>query len=446
MRQTLFGLAASALILATLACATATTSGIVPSDEEISTRVAATLESALPGVATAAAVEATLEAPTVPHAPPAAAGSIVVYTDGGNVWLARAGEAARQLTSSGGAEHVLVSGDGERVVFLRRASPDTGTEVWTVRADGTGETVLITRDRVDTLYSLESFLYRDVSSLAFIPGTHRLLLNTRAVAEGPGLLKYNDLLHLDAETGALTPLLAPGSGGDFTISPDGAKVILVTPDSLSWMNTDGTNVHPPAVTYAPVTTYSEYQYYAHPVWSADSAAFAVAIPGPEPLTPPPGGTVWRVVTDGSAGDVAGTISGDLFFSQFDAPAVAPDLAHLAFLRETGTPNVRGLILAGLDGSGERIVATDQVNWMGWAPDGQHFLFAAPEPTFLQVGAVGGGSVPMPVGASPLWADATSYVYLSGTAGAWTLNRTDLAGVTTVIARPAGESIAFDVNR
>jgi Tol biopolymer transport system component len=445
MRLTMIRIAAAALAFSTLACVPSGVSVSIPSADEISTSVAATLESALPEVATVAAIEPTLESPAVPHATPPAPGSIVVYTDGGNVWLAAAGAAPRQLTSSGGAESVLISSDGMRVVFLRRESPDVGTEIRVVGADGSGETVLVTRAQIDGLYSLESFLFRDISNLAFIPGTHRLLLNTKAVAEGPGLLKYNDLLHLDADTGALTPMLAPEAGGDFGISPDGSKVAIVTPDSIGWMKTDGTSMHPAVITYAPVITYSEYQYYAHPVWNADASAFAVAIPSAEPLTPPVSGSVWSVSTDGGPAALQATISGEFFFSQFDAPAVAPDLMRLAFLRETTTPNVRELILANLDGSNETVVTTDQVTWKGWSPDGSRFLYAASEPTFLQMGVVGGASTAMPVGASPMWADASSYVYLAGSSGAWTLSRTDLAGTTTVIAHPAGDYVSFDVN-
>jgi Tol biopolymer transport system component len=331
-------------------------------------------------------------------------------------------------------------------VFVRRAAPDAGGEIRAVASDGSGETVLVTRAQMDGLYSLESFLFRDVSGLAFIPGTHRLLLNTKAVAEGPGLLKYNDLLQLDADSGALTPILLPEHGGDFTISPDGRRVVVVTPESIGWMNVDGSDPHPGVLHYTPVITYSEYQYYAHPVWKADSSAFAVAIPPADPLASPAVGSIWLVQVDGSPGTLLATVSGEFFFSQFDAPAVAPDLAHLAFLRETATPNVRELTLANLDGSGQTIVTTDQVGWKGWSPDGLHFLFTAPEPTFLRLGVVGGGQTAMPSGVQPDWADAGSYVYLTGSSGAWTLSRTDLTGATAVIAHPAGDFVAFGVNR
>jgi len=446
MNVTSIRLTTVALVLSTLACTAPGGALPQPSGIDIATSVAATLEAALPGVATLAAVETTLEAPAVPHSPLPPPGSIVVYVDGGNVWLAPAAEAPRQLTSSGGAERVLISSDGEQIVFLRRESLESGAEIRAVASDGSGETVLVTHPQIDTLYALESFLFRDISSIAFIPGTHRLLLNTKAVAEGPGLLKYNDLLQLDADSGALTPILTPEHGGDFTISPDGSKLALVTPESIGWMNVDGSDPHMGVVNYPAVTTYSEYQYYAHPVWKADSSAFAVAIPPADPLAAPASGSIWLVPADGSPGTRLATVSGEFFFSQFDAPAVAPDLAHIAFLRETPTPNVRELILANLDGSGETIVMTDQVSWKGWSPDGVHYLLAAPEPTFLRLGIVGGGQTGMPSGVQPEWSDNASYVFLSGSSGAWTLSRADLSGATAVIAHPAGDFVAFAVNR
>ncbi|NIN69433.1 MAG: hypothetical protein GTO63_33065, partial [Anaerolineae bacterium] len=152
----------------------------------------------------------------------------IVYTDGGDIWLLEDDRPPRQLSSSGSAQQVLISSDGRKVVFVRRTEPQgVPPEIRSINIDGSDEKVIMSPSQFDALYSLDDFLHNDLSDIAFIPGTHTLMLNTRAIPEGPGVLKYDDLMLLDADTGALTTLFLPGEAGDFTLSPDGKQVALV---------------------------------------------------------------------------------------------------------------------------------------------------------------------------------------------------------------------------
>ena len=415
-----------------------------PSIEAMATQVAATLTALTPvahGVTEAPPTAGPLEpTPLPPAAPPVLR---IAFTNGGNIWLAEGDAPAVQLTSSGNAEQVWISSDGQQVVFTRRPAVDGPVEVRAVHRDGTGEMILAPADAWNGLYAHESFLFNDLQQMDFIPGTHRLLLNTRGVPEGPGLARYNDLLRLDADSGALTALRAPGSGGDFQISPDGLKAVLTQHDRLSLITVDGETLRSDAITFTPVITYSEYQYHPIGQWAPDSSAVGFAIPSADPLAPDPSATIWRLPADGGPAASLATIPGGFFFTQFNAPSISPDLGWVAFQRDTTTTNVRNLLLAHADGSGEAILATGQLFWDGWAPDSTHFAFGQDAPMSLQLGAPDGSVAPLAAGTQLRWVNATTYVYLSGSAGAWTVMRGTLGGPPVAIASPAGDFVAYD---
>jgi len=114
-----------------------------PSDGSMATVVAATLSALAP------AAESTAEIPTVstpsdpaPAAPASPPQVRVAYTDAGNIWLAEGDTPPAQLTSSGAAEDVWISDDGQKIVFTRRPTVDGPAEIRAVNRDGSGETVL----------------------------------------------------------------------------------------------------------------------------------------------------------------------------------------------------------------------------------------------------------------------------------------------------------------
>jgi len=421
-----------------------------PSPDSIATQVASTLTALTPAAHSPTEAppgvtppESTAPEPTAaaPATPPVVR---VAYTNGGNIWLVEGDAPPVQLTSSGSAESVRISSDGEKVVFTRRPATDGPAEIRVVNRDGSGETLIAASNTWSDLYAHPDLLFNDLNMMAFIPGTHRLLLNTRGIPEGPGLLKYDDLLMLDADTGTLTTLLAPEAGGDFLISPDGLKAALTGPDSISLITTGGAVLRADAITFAPVITYSEYQYYPIGQWMPDSSAVAFAIPSSDPLAADASGTLWRLPADGGPAVNLATISGGFFFTQSTFPAVSPDLNWVVFLRETGTPNVRNLLLAHLDGSAETLYTTGGISWSGWALDAAHFAFGLDAPMNLQVGAPGSPGAALATGTKLRWANGTTYVYLSGSSGAWTLMRGSIGAPSVALASPAGEFVAFDL--
>jgi len=441
MRRT-FAIAA-VLLLSILACRLPTASEL----EDVAEQVEATL-SAVPPEATVV-TEAPDTEPPVVITPEGPAPLRVVYTSGGNVWLWEEGLAPQQLTSSGSASRVLISSDGLRVAFLRQVDPTgTGhTELRAVNADGTGETTLLSAAALDALYPpAESIVGTDVSQLAFIPGTHDLLFNTYRIPEFIGFSKPDDLYRINADSGTLTMVLAAGSGGNFVISPDGSQIALTTASSAGLADIDGTNVRAGLVTYPHVITYSEYLFYPTPVWAPDSSAAGIALPSEDPLSPSTSGTTWIMPADGGPATSLGTITAMFFFPFMEHPSLSPSHARVAYARETGTPNVRDLFIAEPSGASETLVATGEIGWAGWSPDGTHFLYTVGGPFALHLGTVGGSGAPIATGDDPRWISPSEFLFLERSGTTATLYRLAIGGSPTTIGTLSGDPFSFNTNR
>ena len=433
-----------AVLIATLACAVPGVPAL-PGIDDVGTRVAATLTALAPG-ATSEPHSPTPEVSPVGPTAPAPSVLRIAYTSGGNVWVLTAGGVPLQITASGGAERVVISSDGLKVAYTRRAAPEATSELNSINVDGSGALPLLSTAQIDALHPLGFFVHNDINSLAFIPGTHRLAFNTRGVLEGPGLPKWDDLFVIDADSTALTTVFPAGAGGDFAFSPDGTRVAIIRPTTVGLANADGSGLSADVVTYTAVITYSEYMYYVRPLWTADSAALGLAIPSSDPLAPATSATVWRVPAAGGPAVILATISGDFFFTQFDSTVLAPDLSRVAFLRQTGTPNVQNLIIADSDGSGETIYATGQLGWLGWAPDGMHFIFSEGAGNNVRLGALGTPPAGLVTGTRVRWLNGSEFLYLSGSPGLWTLNRGTIGGGSAALATLAGDYPTYDFDQ
>jgi hypothetical protein len=430
------GLLAAALMAG--ACTAAPTFSV----EEAATAVAATVAALAEPTATGAAP--TAEEHSLPTAEPTAAPAelSLAYTDGGNVaYLAGDGPAV-MLMASGAVEQVRLSDDGRRIAYSRRPVFDQPVELRTMNSDGSGDALLMGPADFDALYPLDGALHHDLSQFEFIPGSHTLLINTYSFFEGPGLAKHDDLLRIDSDTLARTMLLAPGTGGDFAISPDGRYLALTRPDTVEVRLADGSASGSGVISYQPVITYSEYAYYAQPVWNPESSTIGVAIPSADPLAPSTSGTIWRLPVGASA-SLVGTISGQFFLMTSYGPLISFDLTQVVYTRPTSATNVSNLYRASVDGSGEALLGTFTV-WMGWSPDSSHFVFSSGDAMSLLLGDVAGGSSPLVTGTELRWFSPEGFVYLSGSMGAWTLQQGGIGAATTPLAPPIGDFIDYDL--
>jgi hypothetical protein len=438
---------AAGLLLTALACALPASEG--SGGDPVATAVAATLQAAT-GTAPEGPISPAV--PTLAGEPPSAgddlgepAGSFsLAYTSGGEAWLIEGDGPERQLSTTGGVVQVVISSDGQRIAFARRERIDMPSEIWVVNRDGSGQTLLLASTRWNELYDHDEFLFNDLAGFAFLPGSYVLLLGTQGVPEGPGVFRYDDLLRLDADSGALTTLLPPGQGGAFSPSPDGETIAIVRPTSIGLVDADGSNLRPDLVTFPMIITYSEYLSYPKLTWSPDSRAVGAAIASADPLAADPSGTVWRIERDSAAASAGPAIPGNFFFTQFSAAALAPDLEQVAFGRAAGEPNITELYLGRADGSGLEMYISGDVSWKGWSPDGQHFVFSQDSPTNLKLGAPAAVPATLGDGHTLHWINPSEFVLLSGGEGSWNLSLGSIAGTLAPLASPSGDFVSFDV--
>ncbi len=248
--------------------------------------------------------------------------------------------------------------------------------------DGENERLLVNIEALDTIAGG----VRDPSAVGIIPyqfewvpATHVLAFNTQQVFQGPGLSLLDDFHLVDADSLELKFVLLPGWGGVFSISPNGEKVALSTPDAVYLANLDGSE-YVQAMTYAPVTTYSEYRYYARPVWSQDNQFLRMAIPPVDPLSEPAQPTtIWLIPTDGSPAVQTASVHA---LPYIESPvSFSPDLQFLVYLTESGAPTevVREIYLAKSDGSGAGSYHKDRLlRFEGWAVNSSGFVFTVGE--------------------------------------------------------------------
>lgn len=364
----------------------------------------------------------------------------VAYISGEDVWFVEEGAAPIQLTTSGNVERVVLSTDGQLAAFIWH---DTSLEVYELRVVDTmtsAEWVIFSQVDLDAIYPLGEALHLLPHQFDFIPGSHTILLNTRKIFMGPGLVQNNDLWSIDADTSARTQLLDPGQGGDFYFSPSGDMLALVLPTSLGFARTDGSERSPDHLTFPFVITYSEYAYYPIPVWAPDESAVAVLIPAEDPFVDD-SALVWRVPVEGPPIPLL-DITGFLFFrNQGRTPAIAPDLSKVIFLREVSTTN-SDLVVAPLDGSAESIYASGNLSWQGWNPDSTRFVYGD-APRNLLLGSTGVPPVSVGFGSRVQWVDADTFLYLDELTSTHRFSKVDLPGSASVLGIISGSTFGYD---
>jgi dipeptidyl aminopeptidase/acylaminoacyl peptidase len=391
---------------------------------------------------------------------------------GNNVWLwtETQGEAV-PLTKDGGVGDVRMSDDGEIVAFTR------GDGLWIVDSDAARERELVSAEAFAATEGKDLALEVALNRFDWIPGTHVLAFNTRLRTE-IGQVLNDDLHAFNVDTGQHTALLPPGQGGEFTYAPDGGQVAIVTPGSISLIDADGANRREP-LTYTPIATASEVQYYARPAWAADASALRVVIPPVDPFAQPSAdASVWHIATDGTPARLLRNIP----MAHTSWPAFSPDLRYVAHLyMEQSGPSPRSeLLITDLDldatmtyfpesdgdteatpESEDAIVYTPMAGEVyGWWPGPQparerRFAFLAqtdPELPFqAQIGQLGGELVPVDGGVQAIidvrWVDAERYLYLAQSPKGWDIKLGEFAvpggGPITTVAGVVGSRPAYD---
>ena len=364
----------------------------------------------------------------------------VAYISSGDVWFVEEGAAPIQLTTSGNVERVVLSTDGQLAAFLWH---DISLEVYELRIVDTvagTKWVLFSQPDLDAIYPLEGAIHHVPYQFDFITGTHTILVNTRRIFEGPGLVQNNDLWSIDADTSVRTLLLDYGLGGDFYLSPSGDMLALVLPTSLGFARTDGSDRSPDHLTFPFVMTYSEYAYYPIPIWAPDESAIAVLIPAEDPFVDD-SALVWYVPVEGAPTPLLDITVFPFFRNSGKTPTIAPDLSQVAFLRELSTTTV-DLVVAPLDGSAESIYASGNLSWQGWNPDSTQFVYTN-GPRNLMLGSAGASAVGVGFGSRLQWVDADSFLYLDELTSTHRFAKVDLPSSSNILGIISGSVFEYD---
>lgn len=299
----------------------------------------------------------------LPTLPPDLADLRIAYLSQGKLWLWRGGR-ARPLTAVSASTYlVALSPDGAWVAY------SSGKDLWAVSSDGGAPIQFLSPDDLARMKIDRQAV--GIGAMAWTPAGDRLVFNT--LIQKYGIRPAGDLYQADPQTGRVMRLLAPGQGGPFTLSPDGAWAASVTPQRIWLARLDNGAVYQ-ALTYEAVWTPTEEKYYPQPVWAPDSRSLWVAVPpynvfygGDKPAR------VWQVDVETRKAQLAAEIDARLGQELF----LSPDLTTLlAWRRPTGAPgngHYGEITLAALDGSNSFGYAQDVFAFRGWSPRGLRFF-------------------------------------------------------------------------
>jgi hypothetical protein len=313
----------------------------------------------------------------------AATRTTVVYTKDGDilVWDDVTGE-SRNILDSGDVIRVELSDDGQLVAFLRRSLVQTSdvdwreqSDLWVVDRNGENPRELVSGETLRDLLGASERDSSNIPEMTWIPGTHRLLYNgwTYLVqAEGESHALPRGLYSIDADEGTQQILVAAEGMMRFVVSPDGQQVALLSPTDLSFVNADGSNLRPDALTYAQVGVPGPLLPVG--VWTEDSQAFVLT----ESLEQDPAAgidfVIARVPADGSAPDRLASVSG----SHPGSVTFSPDGRYAAYIQYSDelAPDMMGWFITPL-GEGAGPLAIPRKLEPGypslhWSPDGRAF--------------------------------------------------------------------------
>jgi hypothetical protein len=316
----------------------------------------------------------TIPLPTPTLSPSLTSLQIAFVDDDRQIWLWE-NETIRPLTNSNleGYVQVKISDDGSLIAF------SSNSELWVINSDGSNERLLVSADVFQSLEPRDPGV--GLSQFDWISGTHTLMFNTILLYDF-GLAYTDDLYRVNADTLRWKMLRQPGEGGKFIFSPDGKRVLLVTPHTISLMQVDGSDYRNMLEYY--VETDSEYHYYAKPVWEPDSQSLIVAIP-PNAYSDRPTISIWRLYVDSTPSEI---ISQFQVGEGVDDPKYwhwSPDMEHYA----TFSDDDHRFYLASNRVILESLTEPTSSIWFSWI-DETHFFYRGY--CSLRLGTIGAPSI------------------------------------------------------
>lgn len=361
----------------------------------------------------------------------------MAYVIDGNLYFQEGNNLPVQLTGSGEDRNPVFSDDGERLIFYRGLIPH---DLYSVNVDATQEQTLVTGSLLEDLgFGYDKFT--EVASLAFVPGTHDVLFNTRQLSQADidqkdfnrlGSKANYDLLSVDADTGEIIRLLPSDKGGNFFISPDGNMVAIQAKGHIDVIGVDGQIILQNLVTYTPTRP---YELDPGVFWTEDSTELVVTLPieAEYNMDGPAMRSIWHYSVNGATKVQASLTPPPIS----DDYSISPDgnwilYSYYFYPGKTDETVIPGLYLGNLREGGTLLYSPNIVVPM-WSTDNIHFVYDG-----LFLGGV--DSSPQPIGEGRLlgWGDATRYLYIFD--GEIVIGKVD-GGVLSIPVGASGKSLA-----
>jgi Tol biopolymer transport system component len=375
----------------------------------------------------------------------------------GNVYCLGADGAPSVVASGNQPTDPRIAPDGTLVAYQLVVAEGV-TQLWVVSAAGGEPRLLVGQDQLPS----DGTVTNSVQRYEWLAGTHTLLFDTRYIPAGgpfgPGEYINADLWTVNADTGALAPVLPAGAAGSFGASPDGQTVAISRGTGLDLVNADGSNYRQNVISFPSILTYSEYTYKPTPQWSADGTFFNVSIPSPDPMAADARTDLYRVGVDGIVQPLTSLPVNTVFGGNVNPPLFAPNGRFVMY--SLGQPDGTGEVLHLLEllpegGVGERTMGpTLFLRGYGWSPDSSYFAYSVTPDGAPGQGYVTGTAVesvqPWANGLTVVraleWENATTLVFLGniGPRDTWSLYRQVLGAEPVLLASGLADQAFMDV--
>jgi hypothetical protein len=344
----------------------------------------------------------------------------LVYSNAGDLWVSIGYNAPQQITSGHFDSYPLLSPDGSKVLFQRDAGLSPANlyrfELWVIGIDGSRERRLVSAEDLpgEMGYALdaeeETMLDRLPQQIAWLDDNRRIAFNT-LLETGYGILSFYDLWIGDTETGEITRLLEDGTGGSFAYSPDGTRILVSDPGSVSVVNADGSERRL-LVSYPFVNTASEYAYTPQPVWTPDGSHGLVAIASEDPFFTDPYLTLWSLPLSGDVQELCSVPGINLFNTMYDR------LWNTTRTVFAYIDDLLNLHLATLNGDSLQVYDNGD-HFFGWSADDRCWIYRQAGEVMLDGVDLTAAPLELPTSDDNMdwfelkWVSALDYVALSG---------------------------------
>jgi hypothetical protein len=321
--------------------------------------------------------------PSPAAAPSNGPGLVVAFVKDGNIqlWDQSTGQ-VQTILDTGDVIAVTMSDDGQVIAFVRRSAVQRTEEewleqsaLWAVDRNGGNPRELVSAESLRQRLNAVERESTNIPQMQWIPGTHRLLFSGWKYivqAEGESHAIPEGLYLVDADARTDTTVVPAGNNLRFAVSPDGGQVALMSPNSLGFVNVDGSNPRPDVLTYSSVGLTGPV--FPTGVWTQNSQDFVMTAPSENSST----GinfTVRRVPADGTPpealAEVPGSEPGSITFS--------PDGRQMAFVQFTDTqpPEIGGWTITPLTPEAGPLAIPAKIEFEGfanvhWSPTGDPF--------------------------------------------------------------------------